>query len=211
MTLTTQFYTLITMIGMGSCFGASLDTYQLFLKRTERRRWIVFIHDLLFWLIQALLVFYVLFLVNQGELRFYSFLALVCGFAAYQALFKKSYLFILKIMIAFVKGILRLIKKICEVLLVKPILAVILLIVFLVKLLYTGLFSLVQMILKVVIWVIRVILVPFVWLLRRIFKILPKAFTHKMEKLYNHIKGFFIKVQKYIKSVINHFKNKRKI
>ena len=44
MTLTTQFYTLLAMIGMGSCYGAALDTYNRFLKRTERKRWIVFIH-----------------------------------------------------------------------------------------------------------------------------------------------------------------------
>ena len=91
MTLTTQFYTLVAMIGMGSFYGAALDTYNRFLKRSERKRWIVFIHDILFWVIEGLLIFYVLFLVNEGEFRFYLFLALLCGFAAYQALFKKMY------------------------------------------------------------------------------------------------------------------------
>ena len=76
MTLTTQFYTLLAMIGMGSFYGAALDTYNRFLKRSERKRWIVFIHDVLFWVIQGLLIFYVLFLVNEGEFRFYLFLAL---------------------------------------------------------------------------------------------------------------------------------------
>ena len=71
MTLTVQFYTLLAMIGMGSIFGATLDTYQRFLKRGHRNRWIVFINDILFWMIQGLIIFYVLFLVNHGELRFY--------------------------------------------------------------------------------------------------------------------------------------------
>ncbi|MFD6438251.1 spore cortex biosynthesis protein YabQ, partial [Peribacillus sp. NPDC060186] len=38
MTLTIQFYTLLAMIGMGSCFGAALDTYNRFLKRSKRKR-----------------------------------------------------------------------------------------------------------------------------------------------------------------------------
>ena len=69
-----------------------LDTYQRFLKRGHRNRWIVFINDILFWMIQGLIIFYVLFLVNHGELRFYLLLALICGFSAYQALMKRLYL-----------------------------------------------------------------------------------------------------------------------
>ncbi len=89
MTLSTQFLTMLSMIGMGSLFGAMLDTYQRFLKRPKRKSLIVFINDLFFWIIQALLIFYTLFQVNNGELRFYIFLALLCGFAAYQSLFKR--------------------------------------------------------------------------------------------------------------------------
>src|SRR6476660_4178123 len=91
MTLTTQFYTLLAMIGMGSFYGAALDTYSRFLKRSERKRWIVFVHDVLFWVIKGLLIFYVLFLLNEGAFRFYLFLALFCGFSAYQALFRNLY------------------------------------------------------------------------------------------------------------------------
>ena len=102
MTLTIQFYTLLAMIGMGSGFGAALDTYSRFLNRSERKRWIVFIHDFLFWIIQGLLIFYVLFLVNEGEFRLYLFLALLCGFSAYQALFKGFYQRLLEFLIILV-------------------------------------------------------------------------------------------------------------
>ena len=56
MSLTIQLYTMLSMIGMGAWIGASLDTYQRFLKRQERKRWFVFIHDILFWIVQALFV-----------------------------------------------------------------------------------------------------------------------------------------------------------
>jgi len=105
MSLTTQFYTMLAMIAMGSIFGASLDTYNRFLQRGKRKRWIVFINDVMFWLIQGLAVFYILFLVNYGEVRFYIFVALVCGFAAYQALMKNIYLKLLEILISAVISI----------------------------------------------------------------------------------------------------------
>ncbi len=92
MTLSTQFLTMLSMIGMGSFFGVMFDTYQRFLDRPNRKSWIVFFNDLLFWVIQALIIFYILFLVNNGELRFYIFIALLCGFAAYQSLLKGIYL-----------------------------------------------------------------------------------------------------------------------
>ena len=121
MTLTIQFYTLLAMIGMGSCFGAALDTYNRFLKRSVRKRWIVFLHDFLFWIIQGLLIFYVLFLVNEGEFRLYLFLALLCGFSAYQALFKGVYQRFLEFLILLVIKVVRFLTKSVQMLIFLPI------------------------------------------------------------------------------------------
>jgi len=38
MTLTTQFYTMIAMIGMGSFLGAALDTYNFFFKKMGSKK-----------------------------------------------------------------------------------------------------------------------------------------------------------------------------
>ena len=153
MTLSTQFYTLIAMIGMGSYFGAALDTYQFFLKRPTRSRLIVFIHDLLFWVLQALLIFYVLFIVNQGEIRFYLFLALVCGFAAYQALLKKGYLWVLQTIIAFCRATIQLVKRICVILVVKPIVGIVSLLFFVVKVIFSRIKSINYIIIVEDFWV----------------------------------------------------------
>ncbi|WPZ18478.1 spore cortex biosynthesis protein YabQ [Geobacillus subterraneus] len=96
MSITTQLLTMLTMIGMGGWLGMALDTYNRFLKREERAHWLVFVNDVLFWAVQALLVFYVLLLVNDGELRFYLFLALLCGYAAYQSLLRSLYVRVLE-------------------------------------------------------------------------------------------------------------------
>ena len=82
------------------CLDWSVFRYiSTFLKRQERKRWLVFIHDILFWIVQALSVFYVLLLVNEAELRIYVFLALLCGFAAYQSLLKALYMKLLNFLI----------------------------------------------------------------------------------------------------------------
>ena len=208
MTLTTQFYTLIAMIGMGSYFGATLDTYQLFLKRSQRKRWIVFIHDILFWIVQALQVFYVLLLVNQGELRFYSFLALICGFAAYQALFKKGYLVILNAVIAICIATAAFIKKVISLFVYKPVVGVIKLLIMISRTLVKGLFSFVYFIFRVILVVMKVICSPFVWCLRRIYKLFPISVTNKVEKLYNYIEGFIKKAWNSIYRFFNKGKNK---
>ncbi len=43
--------------------------------------------------------FYVLLLVNEAELRIYVFLALLCGFAAYQSMLKAIYMRLLNFLI----------------------------------------------------------------------------------------------------------------
>ena len=111
MTLSTQFITMLSMIGMGAFFGAALDTYNRFLQRRKRKSWLVFINDILFWLFQGLFIFFILFHVNQGELRFYIFLALLCGFAAYQSILKQLYLKCLEKLISIVIAVFRLFGK----------------------------------------------------------------------------------------------------
>ncbi|MEH7580287.1 spore cortex biosynthesis protein YabQ, partial [Priestia megaterium] len=63
MSLNIQLYTMLAMVSMGSGLGASLDTYRYFVNRSKSRPWFVFVNDVLFWMVQALLIFYVLFLV----------------------------------------------------------------------------------------------------------------------------------------------------
>lgn len=208
MTLTTQFYTLIAMIGMGSYFGATLDTYQLFLKRSQRKRWIVFIHDILFWIVQALQVFYVLLLVNQGELRFYSFLALVCGFAAYQALLKNGYLVLLKTFIRMCKATAAFIKKVVTLLVYKPVAFIVKTLMLISLTLMKGLLALLYFILKAIMGTVKIICSPFVWCFRQIYKLFPVSVTNKVEKLYNYIEGILKKAWNNIYRFINKGKNR---
>ncbi|WP_144555620.1 spore cortex biosynthesis protein YabQ [Bacillus sp. X1(2014)] len=209
MTLSTQFFTLLSMIGMGTLFGAMLDTYQRFLKRPKRKQWIVFFNDLLFWIIQAVIIFYTLFLVNNGELRFYIFLALICGFAAYQSLFKGIYLRLLEFVIRSVIAISRFLKKTFQLLIYKPIVGLVQLVIIIIIAIGRGLFTLVKFIGKVLLLIVKIIFVPLQKILLLFWKLLPKSIKKSVEKLYNKTAGNFQRIRNYITKLIDKWKKRK--
>ncbi|NWQ44549.1 spore cortex biosynthesis protein YabQ [Bacillus sp. EB106-08-02-XG196] len=210
MTLSTQFLTMLSMIGMGSLFGVMFDTYQRFLNRPNRKSWIVFFNDLLFWVIQALIIFYILFLVNNGELRFYTFVALLCGFAAYQSLFKGTYLKLLEVIINTVISIYRFMRRAFQLLIYKPVLGLIQLVISIIILLGRGLFSLVKFVLKILLVVLKVIWVPIVKIMLLLWKLLPKTIKKSVEKLYNKMAGIFMEIKNYLLKLIKKWKKPKK-
>jgi spore cortex biosynthesis protein YabQ len=198
------------MIGMGSLFGMMFDTYQRFLDRPNRKSWIVFFNDLLFWVIQALIIFYTLFLVNNGELRFYIFVALLCGFAAYQSLFKGIYLRLLEAIINTVIAIYRFMRRAFLLLIYKPVLGLIQLIISIIILLGRGLFSLVKFILNILWIVLKVIWVPIEKIMLLLWKLLPKTIKKSVEKLYNKTAGIFMEIKNYLLKLIKKWKKPKK-
>ena len=210
MTLSTQFLTMLSMIGMGSLFGMMFDTYQRFLDRPNRKSWIVFFNDLLFWVIQALIIFYILFLVNNGELRFYIFVALLCGFAAYQSLFKGIYLRLLEFIINTVIAIYRFMRRAFLLLIYKPVLGLIQLIISIIILLGRGVFSLVKFILNILWIVLKVIWVPIEKIMLLLWKLLPKTIKKSVEKLYNKTAGIFMEIKNYLLKLIKKWKKPKK-
>lgn len=210
MTLTTQFLTMLAMIGMGSYFGAALDTYNRFLNRTKRRSWVVFCNDILFWLLQGLAIFYVLFLVNKGELRFYIFVALLCGFAAYQSLLKRGYLRLLEIVIRLIISIYQFLVKTLILLIYKPIRFLVLTVISICLLLGKGLLALVRFISKVLLWLVKALLKFMSWVLLLLWNLLPKNIKIPTKKLYNKIAGLFGKTKNILNNWISKWKNLKK-
>ncbi|WP_053361269.1 spore cortex biosynthesis protein YabQ [Bacillus sp. FJAT-27251] len=210
MTLTTQFITMLAMIGMGSLFGVSLDTYNRFLQRQRRKTWIVFINDVLFWVYQGLSIFYVLFSVNQGELRFYIFLALLCGFAAYQSLMRRLYLKLLEWLISVAVSTYRIMVGIVRTLILRPLRFLGLSILSLLLLAGKGLLLLGKTAWAISLWVLKVAWKPFQLLFTLFWKLLPKKIKKSVERLYNEMAGFIHRLKKYTYKVINKVKNIKK-
>lgn len=80
----------------------------------------VFFLEILFWMMQAGILFYILYRVNQGELRIYIVLASLFGFSAYQALAKQVYKRLLERLIRIFKAIYQGIEKLIKILLISP-------------------------------------------------------------------------------------------
>jgi spore cortex biosynthesis protein YabQ len=209
MTLSTQFATMLAMIGMGCFLGAGFDTYNRFLKRNERKTWIVFVNDVLFWLLQGLIVFYVLFIVNEGELRFYIFLALLCGFAAYQSLIRHPYLKMLEWIIRLVVSVWRLSVKLFLNVIYKPILSLVAFSVSVIVIIGRAFFSLLILVGKTLLWIIRLLSQPVRFVLLIFWKFMPIRIKKSVEKIYNGGAGFFKKIQKYFGNMLNHLKKQK--
>lgn len=186
MSLTVQFYTMLAMFGMGSWIGVALDTYGRFLKRPKRARWFLFFNDLSFWIVQGLIIFYVLLLVNEGELRFYVFLALLCGFAAYQSLFQSTYMNLLELLIRFVVRAYRFMAKLITTLILRPIRYIVHLLVVLIL----GLWS---VLLAIIRYVWKVVYLPIKWISLVIWRLVPK----KVKMFFYEVAGFFSKIKNF--------------
>ncbi|WZX99766.1 spore cortex biosynthesis protein YabQ [Bacillus sp. FSL W7-1360] len=180
MTATLQFYTLTAMIGMGVWLGASLDTYERFTVKQNRFRLLIAVRDLFFWILQALIVFYVLLKLNHGEIRIYIFLALLCGYAAYQALFKRLYQNLLEWTIKVMTALYRFCTSFIKVFLGTPLKWVL-------HILYRLSMIVITIVRTTLVFILRIAGAPFLWLANR------TGLTTQLRKLlpfYNLIKDF---------------------
>lgn len=173
---------MIAMIVMGGWLGAALDTYGRFLKRPKRASWVLFINDILFWIVQALLFFYVLLHVNEGQLRFYIILAVLCGYAAYQSLFKNLYLKVLDFMIKASVWTYMFFYRLVIILIVRPIKMLIQFII--ATTLFLG-----RLLLKVLKIILIVLYTPIKWICQILWRFVPQKF----KIFFRRIAGFLIR------------------
>jgi spore cortex biosynthesis protein YabQ len=199
MTLTVQFQTMLSMVFMGIWIGMAVDTYSRFIHEKRKWHWLHFLNDLLFWLVQALLVFYVLLHVNQAEIRFYIFIALICGYAAYRALFETIYKRVLEWFVSAVVSLFRFLFNLFNSLLVMPIKWLIMII--------TGILLYVLKILqRIAIVLLKILFSPFKWIGRLVWRFIPKQKWYNLKEKYLKVAGFFNSV----KNKVSNWKGKKK-
>lgn len=203
MSLTVQLYTMLSMIGMGAWTGAALDTYQRFLKRPKRKRVLVFFYDLLFWFVQALLIFYVLLLVNEATIRIYVFVALLCGFATYQSMFKRLYLLVLETGIKITIRVYRISVSITKLLIVNPVLFLVSCIVAISVFLFRACRSLLRVLLTFLIQFVKVVLKIFFVPIRLIGLVVWKVLPNRVKIFVKSLAGLLLKVEKFKVKIIS--------
>lgn len=189
MTLTVQFYTILSMILMGIFVGVAVDTYGRFMHPS---RWsiLLFLSDILFWIVQGLLIFFVLLKVNEGEIRFYIFVALLCGFAMYRALFQTFYNYFLTVLIRLIRTVIQFTLNVTRTIVVKPIQTFIRL--------FIQLFAFLgSMLLAFFLFVFRIIVTLLKWIGRLIWSITPEYLKNQLKRLAGFMKIMQNKIKKW--------------
>lgn len=192
MSLDLQFKTMLAMIIAGFCVGINFETFRHFTPYWYQQIILRYVLEILFWLIQTTLVFYVLYKINVGELRFYLFIAFFLGYSIYRALFVSVYRRLLLFLLQVGKRAYLFLSKLFHYTIKKPLLGLLTILaaslLFVVRLLMTPIFYLLQ---------------PFVRLLssleKRVQKLLPKSFFKKIYK--------FSTIYGIIKSTLKKFKS----
>ncbi|GAA0425396.1 MAG: spore cortex biosynthesis protein YabQ [Bacillota bacterium] len=195
MSLSTQFLTMITMITGGFYLGLIQDTFRRFTPYWKNRRILTYVMEICFWLMQTMLLFYVLFRVNGGELRFYIFAACLLGFAFYQVAAANVYRKVLEQIIRIIAAVYRFFENIVQALIISPI-------TWIVKLIYTFIVWLCKVVGTILLFILTVIITPIKWIIQAIYGLLPKKvqlFLFKIAGFYSKMKNICIKVVKYVR------------
>ncbi|QKY70901.1 spore cortex biosynthesis protein YabQ [Lentibacillus sp. CBA3610] len=202
MTLDVQFITMISMIAGGFYLGMALDTFRRLSIYWKQRVFLIYFMEISFWLTQTMLLYYVLFLANSGELRFYVFLAVLLGFSMYRALAASAFKRLLEHVIRVIAAISRFLENMFKTVIVTPV-------KFIIQLLITiGVFT-VNLLLSLVRYIFKIVFVPVFWLLRMIFRMLPQSIQKNLHK----IAGFYSTIEntckKWLKK-LHHWMSKRR-
>src|SRR5699024_11617458 len=101
------------MVLGGMYLGLVNETFRRFTPLWQRSVFLRYSLEILFWLGQTRLLYYLLYMINYGELRFYLFIALFFGFSIYMALLEKIYTRILDFIIKLIKYLFNIFYKLC--------------------------------------------------------------------------------------------------
>jgi spore cortex biosynthesis protein YabQ len=180
-----QLQTVAFMSLCGVLMGIGFDTYHVFKGKGRFPPWLVFIFDLLFWLLSIGLVFFVLIRVNDGIVRFPIFIGIFAGAWFYFLVGSKKYIQFLLGVIKFCKWLYKTVLMIIEMFIVRPVF-------FLYKLVWmllAFLFSIVTTILAFLWKVVRFLASPF-----------GRWSHHLGKRIHSKGKGFWTSVKKWVQA-----------
>ncbi|TDQ34219.1 spore cortex biosynthesis protein YabQ [Aureibacillus halotolerans] len=167
MTITLQMASLLAMVAAGIWVGLSVDTYKRIWRHYIRNMWMKGLHDIIFWVLQGVLVFFLLWHVNYGELRFYLLLAMLLGVSMYQTLLKRAYLTMLNALLSCILTLVRILRQACLLLIIRPIVWVASVIWAIIAFIVGGIGKILYHLLRIVFFL------PIRWGLLLIWRLLP--------------------------------------
>ena len=96
----------------GVIIGLLFDIFRILRKSFKTSDLITIIQDILFWIITGIIILYSIFIFNNGEIRFYMFLAVILGALLYMLLLSR---YIIKISVEIINVIKKVLKFIFKI------------------------------------------------------------------------------------------------
>lgn len=198
MTLEVQFTIMISMVLGGVYLGLALETHRRLFNHLSR---LLFIYamEITFWMTQAFILFYILYRVNGGEIRFYNILAVLLGFSMYQVFMATIYKKTLEKLIVSFTNVYKFVAQVINIILIKPVM-------FLFQLIITCLLFLFNSLFFILSFLIGIIMAPLRWALKYIYKLLPGRFQRYLYKIID----FYSIIKNTCKKVVIFLKRKRR-
>lgn len=109
-----QVYLFGVFILNGLLIGLIFDFFRILRKCFKTKNWITYVQDISFWIITGLVVLYSIFKFNNGELRGFIFVGILIGISLYILIFSKTFIQVNLFIINFIK-------KILNIIIIKPI------------------------------------------------------------------------------------------
>ncbi len=112
--ITNQVYLFFIFIANGIIIGLLFDVFRILRRTMKTSDFITYVEDILFWILTGFSILYSIFVFNNGEIRFFMFLAIGLGITCYMLLFSS---FIIKtnvVIINFFKKIISIIFNIIK-------------------------------------------------------------------------------------------------
>lgn len=191
MTVHDQTYMMLYLLLIGIYFGAAYETHQRISHLWRPRTFLVYCLEICFWIFHTAIFFYLLFVMNDGELRLYFFLTCLLGLSIYQVFFSTLYQKVLEYILQGLKKSFSGFKRLIEIFLITPIRWIFRMIFALFLFLGTTLWKIVKFILK-----------PLYKMVQALFTLLPEKTREKLHK----VPRFYSIMVETVQKLVGYFK-----
>ncbi|MBZ4645084.1 MAG: hypothetical protein PWR27_1243 [Petroclostridium sp.] len=110
--VTNQAFIFLSSVIGGLIVGFVFDIFRILRRVIKTANFIIYLQDILFWILVTIIIFSLVFITNDGELRWYEFLGVILGVIFYNLLFSTYVIVVSVTVINFIKKVLLFIIKI---------------------------------------------------------------------------------------------------
>lgn len=107
--ITSQAYLFLIFALNGVVIGLLFDFFRILRRSFKTKDIITYIEDIVFWILTGISILYLIFIFNNGEIRFFMFLGILLGLVLYMLLLSS---YIIKINVYIIETIKKIIQKI---------------------------------------------------------------------------------------------------